>query len=67
MEEEKKTQINKQQIATVFNTKKGLHEFLTVEMDLYLPKLDCVNVDWLRDIWQGKKPVCFHTNSPFMT
>ena len=57
MEEEKASLMNKQKIEAVFNNKRGLHEFLTVEMDFNLPGLDYVNIDWLRDIWQGKKPV----------
>ena len=49
------TTINKQQIAVVFQTKKGLHEFLTVEAEFFLPSLQYVNIEWLREIWSGKK------------
>ena len=51
------TQVNKQDIALVFTTKKGLHEFLTVEMEFFLPPLHYTSIDWIRDIWQGKKRV----------
>ena len=51
------TTIYKQQIAGVFQTKKGLHEFLTVETEFFLPPLEYVNIEWLRDIWAGKKKV----------
>ena len=49
--------VNKQDIGLVFQTKKGLHEFLTVEMEYFLRSNDYVNIDWLRDIWSGKKKV----------
>jgi hypothetical protein len=41
----------------VFQDKKGLHEFLTVEMQYYLPSLTYCNYEWLREIWAGKRKV----------
>ena len=49
--------VKKQEIGLVFQDKKGLHEFLTEEMEFYLPVLPYVKIDWLRDIWAGKKKV----------
>ena len=51
------TTVSKDQIGLIFQNKKGLLEFLTVEMEYFLPPRDFVNYDWLRDIWQGKKKV----------
>jgi hypothetical protein len=45
--------VDKKQISIVFEDKKGLHEFLTVEMEFFLPNLLCVNIEWMRNIWSG--------------
>ncbi len=50
-------QVNKREIGLVFEDKKGLHEFLTVEMEYFLPSYQYVSIDWLRDIWSGTKTV----------
>ena len=47
------TTITKQEIGQVFNSKKGLFEFLTIEMEYFLPALEYTNIEWLRDLWQG--------------
>lgn len=49
--------VTKSQIRQVFQDKKGLHEFLVVEMEFYLPALNFTNIEWLRGIWQGQKRV----------
>ncbi len=49
--------VPKREISLVFEDKKGLHEFLTVDMEYFLPGLMYVNIEWLRSIWQGKKKV----------
>ena len=56
--------VTKQMIGAVFSTKKGLHEFLTVEVEIFLPPRQYTNTAWLRDIWAGKKKVIY-TNLPF--
>ncbi len=55
MEETK--QVTKQDVGRIFQDKKGLHEFLTVEMEYHLPSLPYTSVEWLRDIWAGEKKV----------
>ncbi len=52
--------VQRSDIEEHFKTKKGLHEFLTVECDLYLPPLEYTNSDWLRQIWKGEKNVLYH-------
>ena len=49
--------VSKAQISQVFSTKKGLHEFLTIEMEFCLPPLPYTNIDWLCDIWKAEKKV----------
>jgi hypothetical protein len=49
--------IPKQTLAGVFTTKRGLHEFLTVEMEYYLPPNEYTNIEWLREVWAGGKKV----------
>ena len=49
--------VTKSQVSQVFEDKKGLHEFLTVEMEYYLPASNFCNIEWLRNIWSGKKKV----------
>ena len=51
------TTVTKSQVGQVFQDKKGLHEFLTVEMLYYLPSLTYCNYEWLREIWSGKRKV----------
>ena len=58
------TTVSKQAIGVVFENKKGLHEFLTVEMEYFLPGIPYVNVEWLRDIWSGDKKVRNHFCCP---
>ena len=36
-----------------------LYEFLTVEMQYYLPSVTYCNYEWLREIWSGKRKVRF--------
>jgi hypothetical protein len=52
--------IEKGEIEKHFKTKKGLHQFLTVECDFFLPPIMFTNSDWLRLIWQGKKRVRYY-------
>jgi hypothetical protein len=49
--------VTKTQIGTHFQDKKGLHEFLVVEMGYYLPAPNFCNIEWLRSIWSGEKKV----------
>ena len=49
--------VNTQVVNGVFSTKKGLHEFYSVELEYFLPPLNYTNIDWLRDIWSGQKKV----------
>ena len=49
--------VDKKQISLVFEDKQGLHEFLTVEMEFFLPSLPIVNIEWLRNIWSGRQKV----------
>ena len=49
--------VTKSQVGQVFQDKKGLHEFLTVEMQFYLPAINYYNYEWLRDIWSGARKV----------
>jgi hypothetical protein len=49
--------VEKSVIQEKFVTKRGLHEFLTVECDLFLPPLQNTNHNWLMLIWQDKKKV----------
>ncbi len=51
------TTVTKSQVGQVFQDKRGLHEFLTVEMEYYLPSSPYWNVEWLREIWIGHKKV----------
>jgi len=44
-------------VEQVFQDKRGLHEFLTVEMEYFLPDPSYCNIEWLREIWQGQKQV----------
>ncbi len=46
--------VNVNEIAQHFGTKKGAHEFLTVEAQYYLPGLQYTSTAWLREIWTGK-------------
>ena len=50
--------VNKQEVNGVFSTKKGLHEFYSVELEFFLPPLPYTNIDLLRDISSGRKKVC---------
>lgn len=49
--------VTKSAVGQVFQDKRRLHEFLTVEMEFYLPDSSNCTVDWLREIWQGNKKV----------
>ena len=49
--------VSHQQIGLVYQNKKGLHEFLTVQMDNYLPVHQYISSERLREIWQWKKRV----------
>ena len=49
--------VHRNEITPVFTTKKGLHEFLTIEMEFCLPAIQYSNLDWLSEIWKGKKKV----------
>jgi hypothetical protein len=49
--------VHRNDISGVFTTKKGLHEFLTIEIKYFLPPIQYTNMDWLSDIWQGKRKV----------
>jgi hypothetical protein len=49
--------VNKSSIGLVFQDKRGLHEFLTVEMEYFLPATPFCNIEWLRKIWTGKGKV----------
>lgn len=49
--------VTRHEIEGVFSTKKGLHEFLTIECNYFLPPNEYTNIEWLRDISQGKKRV----------
>ncbi len=51
--------VTRGEVEQVFSTKKGLHEFLTVQAEYFLPPLAFTNTAWLRDIWTGKKRVIF--------
>jgi hypothetical protein len=46
--------VNRSNISQVFTTKKGLHEFLTIEMEYCLPPIQYTNIEWLSEIWKGK-------------
>ena len=61
------TTITKQELGQVFTTKKGLFEFLTIEMEYFLPAPDYTNIEWLRDLWQGKKRVRLSSSSYMLT
>ena len=37
--------VNKSQVGQVFLDKKGLHEFMTVEMEYFLPDMNYCNVE----------------------
>jgi hypothetical protein len=51
------TTVSKGQASAVFTTKKGLYEFLVVEMEYYLPPCSIATMDFLRDIATSKKKV----------
>ena len=51
------TVVNRQDISMHFTSKKGMHEFLSVENEFFLPLLHYTNVDWLGAIWRGEKKV----------
>jgi hypothetical protein len=44
-------------VASVLSTKRELRQFLTIELEYCLPAPQYTNVDWLSDIWQGKRKV----------
>ncbi len=50
-------QVNKNDIALLFRTKRGLHQFLTVEANYFLPAEGLTSMTWLREIWTGRKRV----------
>jgi len=39
--------VNRSDITRVFQTKRELHMFLTVEMEYYLPAVEYTNMEWL--------------------
>ena len=49
--------ISKGRAQAVFTAKKGLYEFLVVEMEYFLPPCNLAPMDFLRDIVTGKKKV----------
>jgi ribosome-associated toxin RatA of RatAB toxin-antitoxin module len=49
--------VSKNQIEGVFTTKKGLNEFMSIEMEYCMPPIQYTNVGWLSEIWQGRKKV----------
>jgi hypothetical protein len=51
------TTVTKSALGQVFQDKKGLHEFLVVKMEYYLPAVNCTNIEWLRGIWSREKKV----------
>lgn len=56
------TNVHRNSIQNVFTTKKGLHEFLTIQMQYYLPAVQYTNMAWLSGIWKGKKKVCISSS-----
>ena len=49
--------ITKNQIEGVITSKKGLHEFLSIEVEYCLPPISYTNIDWLSEIWRGERKV----------
>jgi len=57
-------QVPRQQVEQVFRTKRGLHEFMTVECDYFLQPHKCTNHAWVREIWAGTKKVSLSHDKP---
>ena len=49
--------VSRNTIEGVFSTEKELHDFLTVQMEYFLPQVEYINIEWLSEIWQGKNKV----------
>jgi len=49
--------VTRQQVEQLFRTKRGLHEFLTLDCEFFLPPVKCTNIEWLKAIWKGNKKV----------
>ena len=50
---------NVSQLQERFKSKNELYKFLTQECGIYLPKNNCTNIYFLKDIMTGKKEVSF--------
>jgi hypothetical protein len=48
-------------------SKRDVFNFLTLECEAYLPKLDTVNNFFLKQITRGAKEVSFHNREPYST
>ena len=50
-------QVNVHHLMEKMHSKKDVYNFLTLECEAYLPKLDTVNIYFLKQITSGKKEV----------
>ena len=60
MEEEKAGSIDVRQMALKWTTKAEVYKVLTTSGGVYLPPIDQVNCDFIRDIISGDKLVRHH-------
>jgi hypothetical protein len=53
-------QVNINELMEKVSSKRDVYNFLTQECEAYLPKLDTVNIFFLKQITRGTKDVRFH-------
>ena len=57
MEEEKQNIFDVKEMALKWTTKGEIYKVLTTTGEIYLPPIDQINWDYIRDILWGDKPV----------